>query len=76
MGRIKLETLTDFARRGYDLRITCAACGHVANAKPLEMLAGLHQRRLSLRIEALEARMRCRACGKRQATIQAASVAE
>lgn len=66
----------DFARHGYDLRITCAACGHVVKMKPLELLPSFNRRSQSLHIEALEVRMRCRACSNRQATIQATTAAD
>ena len=70
MGRIKLDTITDLARRGYDAKITCSGCGHVSHWNAIELADELSRRRKSLRIEALEPMMRCRACGKRGAVIQ------
>jgi|GEM_PF-2311839 len=70
MGRIKLDTIMDLARRGYDAKITCAACGHVSHWNAIELADELSRRRKSLRIEALEPMMRCRACGKRGGVIQ------
>ena len=70
MGRIKLDTITDLARRGYDAKITCSGCGHVSHWNAIELADELSRRRKSLRIEALEPMMRCRACGKRGGVIQ------
>jgi primosomal protein N' len=72
MGRIHLDTISDFSRRGYDLRITCTACGHVVDASAVMMQMGLHRRRAPQRIEDLEPRMKCKACGARAATISPA----
>jgi primosomal protein N' len=70
MGRIKLDTITDFARRGYDAKVVCGACGNAAHWNATELAMELHRRRKSLRIDAVEPHMRCRACGKRGAMIQ------
>ena len=70
MGRIKLDTLTDLARHGYDLRITCMACSRVHEVRTLRLLKRIIGRRGSTRIKTIEERMRCHACGERQASIQ------
>ena len=70
MGRIKLDSLADFARHDYDARITCGACGAVTHMDPTDLAMKMHERGKSLRVEAAEAAMRCRAFGKRQAVIQ------
>lgn len=70
MGRIRLDTITDLARRGYDAKITCAGCGHVSHWNAIELADELSRRRKPLRIEAVEPMMRCRVCGKRGAVIQ------
>ena len=70
MGRIKLDTINDFARRGYDARITCEACGKVTHWNATELVMELHRRRKPLRVEAVEPLMKCTACGKRRAIIQ------
>ena len=70
MGRIKLDTITDFTRHGYDVKVTCEACGKVTHWVAVELAMELHRRKKSTQIESVERLMRCRACGKRQAVIQ------
>lgn len=70
MGRIKLDNITDFTRHGYDVRVTCEACGKVTHWVAVELAMELHRRRKPTRIEAVEPLMRCSACGKRRAVIQ------
>ena len=68
MGRIKLDTISEFARQGYAVRVTCA-CGNVSDWNAVHLMGELHQRRRSLAIEAVERSMKCSACGKRGATV-------
>jgi len=70
MGRIKLDTITDFSRHGYDVKVTCEACGKVSHWVAVELAMELSHRRKSLRIEAVEPLMKCTACGERRAVIQ------
>ena len=69
MARHKLDSVSDFARRGYNLRIRCPGCERVIDASAVEMLQELHRRRVSRQIEAMEHRMRCQTCGHRGAHI-------
>jgi hypothetical protein len=71
MSRQRLETVSDLARAGYNLRITCVACGHVIDASAIEMMRDLHARRASLSIEVIERRAKCSNCGERRASIRA-----
>ncbi|QQN73893.1 hypothetical protein [Croceicoccus sp. YJ47] len=68
--RIKLETISDFARRGYRIRISCR-CGHVVVHEPLALLRAL-PRNMSPRIEAIEDRLKCSNCGARGGAISPA----
>ena len=70
MGRIKLETINDFARRGYDAKVVCGACGNATHWNAVELAMELQRRRKPLRVEAVEPLMKCKACGKRRAMIQ------
>lgn len=70
MLRIKLDAITDFARRCYDAKITCTGCGNVSHWNAVEFAREPYRRRKPLRIEAVEPTMRCRARGKRGAVIQ------
>ena len=69
MVRHRLDSVNDFARQGYNLRIRCRVCDHVVDASAIEMMGELHKRRLGFSIEKLEDNMKCRACGWRGATI-------
>ena len=68
MGRIKLDTISEIARQGYAVRVTCR-CGNVSDWNAVLLMGELHQRRRSLAIEAVERSMKCSLCGKREATI-------
>ena len=70
MERIRLDSINDFARQGYLVRVTCNACGNVSDRNPIELMRELHERRISLAIDTLEHRMKCAACGARQAIIR------
>ena len=74
MSRAKLDTVNEFARRGYNLRIACEGCGRVIEASSVLMMQELHQRRASMAIAQLEERARCRECGHKGATITACEV--
>lgn len=71
MSRTKLDTVNEFARRGYNLRIACEVCGRVIEASSILMMQELHQRRASMEIAKLEERARYRECGHKGATITA-----
>ena len=69
MVRHSLDSVNEFARQGYNLRICCNGCGRVIEASALEMMQELHRRRASQSIDRLEDRAKCRQCGHRGATI-------
>ena len=71
MVRHKLDSVNDFSRRGYNLRITCKRCSRVVEANAVEMMLELNQRRAPLSILTIEERAKCRECGHRGATITA-----
>ncbi|RDS76989.1 hypothetical protein DL238_04785 [Alteriqipengyuania lutimaris] len=71
MVRHRLDSVNDFGRQGYWLRILCKNCGHVAERNPTPLLLELHARELNRSIESLEARAKCSDCGHRGATISA-----
>lgn len=74
MVRHKLDSVNQFARQGYNLRITCEGCGRVVEASAVLMMQELSARRASQSIEKLEERARCRECGHRGATITACEI--
>jgi hypothetical protein len=69
MVRHRLDSLSDFARQGYNLRITCNVCGHSVEASPVALLDLAFHRRLPRSIEQLEGRLKCSRCSWRGATI-------
>ncbi|VVT07525.1 hypothetical protein [Erythrobacter sp. EC-HK427] len=71
MVRHRLDSVNDFARQGYLLRITCNVCSHSVDADPIGMLDQLHRLGLGYGIADLEGRMKCRRCKWRGATITA-----
>ena len=74
MVRHKLDSVNNFARAGYNLRITCNGCGRVIEASAVHMMQELAQHRASMSIERLENRARCRECGHRGATVTACEI--
>jgi hypothetical protein len=64
MGSIRLVTLSDFHKHGYDVEVWCQACGHkrIVEASAL-FYCGSHT------ITELERRMRCSVCKVRAAAI-------
>ena len=67
MGRIRLDTLVDFSKHGYDLDIFCRTCGHKAILTPETFFA----RGIAGSIEKLERKLRCEKCRARNAVITA-----
>jgi hypothetical protein len=64
MGSINLQTLSDYHKHGYDLAISCRACGHETILTPEH----LFDRGVSGSVAKLEKRLRCK-CGARAARI-------
>lgn len=64
MSSKRLDTLSDFARHHYKLRIECE-CGRVVLADPHEIILACQKRGLSYKLEAFSARLRCERCGKK-----------
>lgn len=64
MGSIRLETLSDYDKHGYDLAVSCRACGREVVLAPAYFFA----RGIIGSVEKLERRMLCK-CGARAARI-------
>ena len=69
VGSYRTETLNDCARQGYNLRITCEACGHANVRDAAAILIEVGQRRALRRLDVLERHVRCSQCGGKGATI-------
>lgn len=64
MSSKRLDTRADFARHSYKLRIECE-CGRIVTAGPQQIIAACQKRKLSYRVEAVAARLRCEECGRK-----------
>lgn len=64
MSSKRLNTLSDFARHGYLLRIECE-CGRVVLADPHKIIVACQARGINYRLEAVAARLRCERCGRK-----------
>ncbi|MBY6016164.1 hypothetical protein KUV75_14805 [Qipengyuania gaetbuli] len=74
MVRHSLDSVNEFARRGYNLRITCDGCGRVIEASAVLMMQELAKRGAPLSIARFEERARCKECGHRGAAITACEI--
>lgn len=64
MSSKRLNSLSDYARHGYKLRLDCE-CGRVVLLEPRALLQACYDRRLPHHLDAVTARLRCSKCGKR-----------
>jgi hypothetical protein len=62
MSSKRLDTLSDFARHKYLLRIDCQ-CGRVVLADPHKIILACQGRRISYRLDAVAGRLRYEKCG-------------
>jgi len=69
MARHKLDSINDFARRGYNVRIRCLRCDYTVDADAVAFMEEVYRHRGPRQIEDLETRMKCRECGHRGAAI-------
>ena len=74
MVRHRLDSVSDFARQGYNLRLTCNGCGRIVEASAPLMMQELSRRHASQSIEKLEERVKCQECGHRGASITACEI--
>ena len=65
----RLDSLSDFARKDYDVRIVCRGCGHAVIRDPAALLLAIAGAGGSQDTGELGARLRCSACGHRGAKI-------
>lgn len=69
MGSKRLESLSDYHRHGYRVRIDCMACRRVVILAPLPLLETCRKRGWKPSREVLERRLRCGDCGARKARL-------
>ena len=65
MSSKRLDTISDYARLGYAMKVECRDCGHSAKLDARAISDQAHKRNLSRGIAAIEQRLRCQKCGKR-----------
>ena len=66
MSSKRLDSIADYSRHGYALRVDCRSCRRVAVLDPLQIVLQCQQRGWSKQMAALEGRLRCSRCGSRQ----------
>ena len=66
MARYRLDTLQDYYRRDYAVQIECIGCGRLVIRNAVVMWRAVKVRR----IDVIERRLRCTACGHRGARIE------
>ena len=64
MSSKRLDTLSDFARHKYLLRIDCE-CGRVVLADPHKIILACQARKISYRLDDVAGRLRCERCGRK-----------
>ena len=69
VGRIKLDSVNELARRGYRARVRCRQCGREREFEALHLMQLLHVRRISLELVVAERHLRCGECRYRGAQI-------
>lgn len=69
MGSKRLDKISDYARHSYALRATCRECGHGAKLDARALSDDAVTRNLSRDIGAIERRLKCQQCAKRNARI-------
>ena len=65
MSSKRLDKISDYARHGYAITVECRSCGHSAKLDARAISDGAVKRNLSRDIGAIELRLRCQKCGKR-----------
>jgi hypothetical protein len=65
MGSKRLDTIADYARHGYRLKVDCRDCGRAALLDARELTAQCSKRRWNRDIFSLSRRLRCSNCGGR-----------
>ena len=65
MGSKRLDSIADYARHGFRLRVDCRDCGRVAMLDARELTALCSKRGWNREMFSLGERLRCSNCGKR-----------
>jgi hypothetical protein len=65
MSSKRLDSISDYRRHGYALRIDCLGCGHMAKIDPNVIVKLCMAHGWSKQLAYVERRLRCTKCGKR-----------
>lgn len=65
MGSKRLESIADYSRHGYMLRVDCKGCKRVAVLDPWQIVQLCQRRQWSRQMQAVERRLQCIQCGSR-----------
>ena len=65
----RLDTIADYTRHGYALRVDCRACRHMAVLNPLEVTLLCQRRGWTKQMAGVERRLKCSRCGSRDIRI-------
>ena len=63
MSSKRLDSVADYHRHGFDLRVVCLGCGRVIVLDSLELTQALSRANRSRDMAAVERRLRCGECG-------------
>ena len=66
MGSKRLDQISDYARHGFNLRVTCLGCGRVIVIDSQALSARCHSKGWSRMMPAVQARLTCAECGGRR----------
>ena len=69
MGSKRLDKVSDYVRHGFALAVECRDCGQTAKLDAQAISADAVKRNLSRDMAAIERRLRCGKCGKRNVRI-------
>lgn len=69
MGSKRLDSLADYHRHGYSLRLDCLTCKRVVIKNPLPILQLCRERGWSKDMAFVTARLRCGECGSREVRV-------
>jgi hypothetical protein len=65
MSSKRLDAISDYARRGYALKVDCQDCGHAGKLDTRKITDLCQQGGWSRQIAAVERRLKCSKCGGR-----------
>ena len=70
----RLDSISDCAGKGYNVRISCRRCDHVVEASGVELMREMSIAVVKMPFDKLERRARCTACGSRGAIVMPSEI--